>query len=146
MGVDTRLYINPKWEVKDIKEVIEKRFKTTAKVNFHDFAPDYMTIQFKIPDGQYERLLHVHTKTEVGGLPAILLDFRSNEEGIAILKKLAETFGGLFNEADTDDIFESYDPPAKSEAEFLLDEAIKEDPENGRNIEKLINFLRKENE
>lgn len=139
MGVDTRLYINNRWNINDIKDVIEDRFNTKVKINFHEFAPDYITLEFKAFDE--DRMLHVHRDTEIAGFKATKLDFRSNDNGHKILRTLAETFGGLFNENDFNDDFEAYGSPDYGNAQFLINEAIKKDPSIGMDKAKLINFL-----
>lgn len=140
MGVDTRLFISDRWDIADVRNLIAKRFDTKVVTNFHDFAPNYVTLSFTAKG--VDRMLHVHTNYEMSGFKGTLLDFRANEHGIETLRTLAETLGGWFSEADTDDVFEAYRMPGSGNNEYLLKESIIESPEHGDNKEKLIDFLK----
>lgn len=141
MGVDTKLYISNRWNVKDIRDVISLRFGVKTEIKFHDYAPDYMTIHFKLPEAENARMLNVHTDSMVGGFKAIQLNFRSNPEGCKVLKTLAKTFGGLFQESDTTDDFIEFRTPSNGDADFILNEALKHDPKLGRDSKKLGQFV-----
>lgn len=144
MGVDTRLFINKSWTIEDIKEVIQKRFSVPVKLNFHDWAPDYITMEFQLPKAENARLLHIHTNSFVGGLPAINIGFRSNPEGHEILKTLAKTFGGLFQEADTGDEFKEFQKPGEGNIDFVVRQAIKDDPSLGQGGEEMASYISEE--
>jgi hypothetical protein len=141
MGVDTKLYIGRQWSLEDIKDVIEKRFSVPVTFVFHDFAPDYVSMKFKLTHREYERELHVHTHTFVGGLPAIGLGFRSNPESTEVLRTLAKTFGGLFQEEDTTDIFQEYSKPGEGNIDFVIKQAIKDDPKLGHDDEGIVRYI-----
>lgn len=144
MGVDTKLYISTVWTIQDIKDVIEKRFSVPVKLAFHEFAPEYITMEFQLPDSENPRLLHVHTNSFVGGLPAVNLGFRSNEEGHKILKTLAKTFGGLFQENDTGDGFQEFQKPGEGNIDFVIRQAIKDDPSLGDGGKNMVTYLAEE--
>jgi hypothetical protein len=146
MGVDTRLYVNSSWTVQDIKEVIEKRLNVPVEVKFNDFAPDYICLVFaaSVFPNSPKRMLNVHTKSDVGGFPAILLSLSANEEGHRILKTIAQTLGGLFNTHDTEDTYEEYEKPGKGNIDFIVKEAIKDNPKMGDDDKMMARYLENE--
>jgi len=141
MGVDTKLYINRDWTVQDVRDVLKNRLGIETKTIFHDWAPDYVVLRFPSKYEKCDRLLHVHTKTHVAGFPAMGLDFRSNPEGIGILRVLAETFGGLFQEQDVTEDFQAFQKPGHGNIDFVLKEAVKKEPELAENIEQMAQFI-----
>jgi hypothetical protein len=144
MGVETKLYISNRWNVKDICDVISLRFGVRTDIKFHDWAPDYMTVHFKLPQSENGRMLHVHTDSMVGGFKAIQMNFRSNPEGCKILETLAETFGGLFQESDTTDDFKEFRTNSNGEVDFIVNEALKSDPKLGRDFQQMARFIANE--
>lgn len=143
MGVDTKLYISQRWGVRDIQDVVKSRLGFETKLRFHDFAPDYVTLDL-LKGAEIHRMLHIHTDSTIGGLPSVLISLRSNEEGCAILKGLSEVFGGLFQENDCGNDFEEIQPPDGEDGEFLLKECLKKDPRTGQDSELLAEMLKKE--
>ena len=144
MGVDTKLYISPSWTVEDIKEVIEKRFSVQTKIEFHDWSPDYVILRFGLAGAEYQRSLNIHTKTSVGGFPAFSLGLRSNQDGCLILQTLAKTFGGLYQEADTNDDFEAFSKPGEGNIDFVVKEALKDDPSLGNDSKEMASYIAEE--
>ena len=97
MGVNTHLYLNPKWRLDDILNVIERTQGEKPEIrSHHDFAPGYFEFGFK------GRSLNVHTQTQLPTGVVTLLSFRSNPEGIKILRDIADTLGGILEERDSD--------------------------------------------
>lgn len=141
MGVDTKLYIGHSWRIQDVKEVIEKRFSVPVKVECHEWAPEYVSLVFTMPGSENARTLHVFTDTTVGGIPALQLNFRANEEGHEILKTLAKTFGGLFQEYDTGDDFQEFQKPGEGNIDFVIKQAIKDDPSLGQGGKDMAAYL-----
>jgi len=136
MGVDTKLYISHRWNINDIKDVLQNRLNCDVKITFNEFAPNYVNLHFK------ERMLHIHTDSQVSGFPAILLSFRSNPEGIGILELLAETFGGILQVQDCNNDALIFDQPDYGNNAFLLNEALKNDPRSGNDLEKFNKFTK----
>lgn len=141
MSVDTRLYISHRWNVKDICDVITLRFGVETAIKFNDWAPDYMTVHFRLPDSETGRMLHVHTDSMIGGFKAIQVGFRSNPEDHKILKTLAKTFGGLFQESDTTEDFEAFNIESNGNVDFIVNEALKSNPKLGRNTQQIAKFI-----
>lgn len=140
MGVDTRLFISNRWSVKDLADVIEKRFGCKPVVRVHQWAPDYLNIDFSVEGEQ--RMLHVHTNSEYGGFQGWSISLRSNDQGIRVLTEVAKTFGGFLCEADTDSTFVEFSAPDHGDAAFLLNEALKDNPELGRDVKALAEWLK----
>ena len=97
MGIDAHLYLNTRWGLDDIVAVIERTQGEKPQItSHHDFAPGYFTFAFN------GRMLNVHTQTQLPTGTVTLLSFRSNPQGIKILRDIAETFGGILMESDSD--------------------------------------------
>jgi hypothetical protein len=143
MGVDTQLYISHRWNVEDVRDVLTRRLGYKVKTELSDSSPTYFRLIFNT-GGEYDRILHVHTDSEIGGFPAINMNFRSNDEGIAILRKLAESFGGLFAEEDCSGTFEEIQAPDQGNAAYVLKECLKTNPRAGSDTDTLVEMLRSE--
>lgn len=130
MGVDSHLYVSKRWNVSDIRDILTKRMGLKVTTRFHDFALDYVILHFEVEEGEY-RSLNVHSDTNVGGFPAMLLSFRSNEQGIKILRKIAETTGGIFQEEDCSGDMQEIQPPDEGNASFVVKECLKANPRCG---------------
>ena len=95
MGVNTHLYLNTRWGLDDILDVIERTQGEKPQIeSHHSFAPGYFTFEFK------ERRLNIHTQSQLPTGVVTLLSFSSNPEGIKILRDIAKTFGGILMESD----------------------------------------------
>lgn len=143
MGVDTTLFISNRWNAQDIQQVIEKRFNTKVKLHFHDFAPQYISMQFHL-SGNEDRTLNVFTDSELGGFKGISMSFTSNEEGQEVLQTLAKTFGGFFQKSDCDGDYGAFNAPDHGEIAFIVNEAIKSNPALGREHEQMAEYILKE--
>lgn len=141
MSVDTKLFINPRWGAEDVGDVIKKRLKTTISYQSTTF-PDYVRIHFEL-NGE-KRGMNVHGRSELGGFPSVQLSMRSDDDSTGLMKLLAETFGGFFQEADGDSTFEEYQMPGQGDIRFVIDEALKDDPENIKNNDRLIDWIKNE--
>ncbi|MFA5937401.1 MAG: hypothetical protein WC822_06025 [Candidatus Paceibacterota bacterium] len=99
MGVDTKVYLNTRWNLDNIKTIIERTQNTKVEIESnHSFAPGYFT--FTLPEKK--RIIHVHSYTTTPLGTATLLSMRSDEEGKQILKGIAEVVGGMFMDNDVD--------------------------------------------
>lgn len=148
MGVDTTLYISNEWRIEDIKDVIQKRFSVPVEIMFHDWAPDYIILRTQLDAGEYDVgnkiQLSVHTKSYVGGLPAIAMTLRSNTINCEFLKTLAKTFGGLFQESDTTEDFEAFQKPGEGNIDFVIRKAIMDDPSLGDDDKRMASYIAEE--
>lgn len=144
MGVDTRLYISREWGIQDVVDVLCKRFDIRAEIEFHAFAPEYITLNFEVPSNGRQRSLHIFLNSNVGGFPAINLNFHSDPEGQEILKILAKTFGGLFQETDCYNDFEVFRKPGEENIDFVVREGIKHDPTLGDKCEEMAKYIAEE--
>lgn len=106
MSVDTKLYISQRWEISDIKDILERTQQTKVKIHsHHDIAPGYFT--FHMDD--IKRMIHVHTYVQLPTGSVIQLDMHSDEQGKSILRSIAKCLGGLFMDNDVDDKIEVID-------------------------------------
>lgn len=97
MGVDARLYLNTRWGLDNIKDVIERTQNTKVEIrSHHDFSPGYFSFDFK------DRMMNVHTYSNFPTGQVTHLSLCSNPEGIKILKDIAEVLGGVLMEQDYD--------------------------------------------
>ncbi len=97
MGVDTHLYLNTRWGLDDILDVIERTQGEKPKIrSHHDFAPGYFSLDFK------GHSLNVFTQSQLPTGTVTYLSFSSNPKGIKILRDIANTLGGILMESDSD--------------------------------------------
>jgi len=99
MSVDTKLYISNRYEVSDIKTIMEKHLNIKdARIDFHNHTPQMFTINFTF--NKIKRMMFVHTYTKLPTGPCILLSLGANEDATMIMKSIANVIGGLFVEND----------------------------------------------
>jgi len=76
MGIDATLFLSNKWSISNIQDILKTHLSIeTQKVEFHTWAPEYMTICFEFK--KENRMLHVHLNSERGGFNGMLLSFRA---------------------------------------------------------------------
>jgi hypothetical protein len=119
MGVDSNLLINAKYNVKDVVKVLTG---LGIKISREEHKGDHSFLVFDLES--LVRTLYVARSTEYGGLDGTVLSFGSNEEGIALLKKIAAVTGGFLREGDCDNNWESIDSPHESNVDFVLKHTI----------------------
>ncbi len=101
MGETTKLYLNSKIELDDIKDVIENHLKVkvdieschTISLGMYHFFFEYKT----------KRTLTIFAGTDLATRNMIELHLGSNKEAIEIMRKIAEIFGGLLDKNDCND-------------------------------------------
>jgi hypothetical protein len=120
MGVDSNLLINAKYNVKDVVKLITA---LGAKNIEERHLGDHSFVTFDVEGMGYRRQLYVAQSASYG-VEATLLMWRSNEEGIAFLKKIAAVVGGLLLESDSTSDFEGFQSPHEGNAEFVLKHTI----------------------
>jgi hypothetical protein len=97
MGVDTKLYVNSRWQLEDIVHIIKSKYgEVTIKSN-HDFSIGYFNLFFG------KRMMHVFCNTATPLGAATLLSLGCDDEAHEILKSIAERIGGAFIDNDVDD-------------------------------------------
>lgn len=124
MGVDAKLLVNTKWSVRDIQDVLKSRLGVAEqKINFNDWAPDYITIQFKF--NNEDRMLHVHRNGDrYGGFDVMTLGLGMWGSSEEILRGIANVTGGFFQAADTNDEFEAIPELEDGNLKFLVKNAV----------------------
>jgi hypothetical protein len=105
MGVDTRLYIASKWQVSDIKKVLERTFNVTASVEMPlKDTCNYFRLNFTAPDGE-NRSMSIHTQSSHNGFECTTLSLGCGGMAIEIMQALADTFGGFLQKYDSDETY-----------------------------------------
>lgn len=120
MGVDSNLLINSKYNAKDVVKLLKALGIKDIK---EDHKGDHSFLTFEL-EGSYTRQLYVAQSSEYGGVTGTILSYRSNDEGIALLKKIAKVLGGFLQEQDCDEQWESFHSPHAGSAEFVLKHTI----------------------
>lgn len=97
MGTSTILYLNPKWEIRDIADVLERTQGKEVQIE-----PQSVSIVgcFNIFVGDRRIFSIVNNRTPIGTMTYLSLG--ANEEGKKILRDIAEVLGGLFMDNDYD--------------------------------------------
>lgn len=100
MGQCSNLYLNPRWELNDIKKVLINK---VGVKNFKVKSCDNISIgmfQFLFLYKKEERLMNIFINnwTPVGSLT--LLSLGKNERAEEIMEKIAEVLGGLYKPND----------------------------------------------
>ena len=100
MGTDTKLILSKRWELDDIKIVIENYLiKTKVKViDCNTTSIGLFRFGFKID--KEERMMYVHSDYPTPLGTATLISLGHNEQAIKIMKTIAEVLGGFLLESD----------------------------------------------
>jgi len=96
MGVDAKLYLNPRWGLDDIIKVLERTQKQKAKVeSCHKISAGFY--YFNVANRNIA--VFVNTLFPTGAVTELSL--RSDKQGIKILRDVADVFGGVLMESDS---------------------------------------------
>ena len=135
MGIDTKLYLNSKYEIRDIVKVLETRFDLVDQtVKATDYRPEHkakVRVEAALPstpefyhiffqrEGHDVRMvsLFLHHQTPIGN--CIYLSLSHNEEAILIFRTLAEVLGGMLIENDCNGTIEEIDGMLNDEDDFI---------------------------
>jgi hypothetical protein len=126
MPADAKLYLNPnKWGNQDVVDMIHV---TVQKVFGHTNLPNirmgstgygdhfFMDYLFKTGPGML-----MIKRSEIGGIPAMLISgSANNEKRTHFLKAMAERYGGLLMESETDGMLEEFQDPFEENEDFTL--------------------------
>lgn len=122
MSVDTRLLLNSKWELDEIKDVMEnhldlieserkvktvrgervEKYKIETTSNHH-VAPGYFNFTFKVSGSKDTRWMHVHTNYSSPLGSCTLLSLGAFGEAVNIMSTIADVLGGFLMEDDCSD-------------------------------------------
>ena len=102
MGQSAILYLNPKWEMENILTILERAYNEKPKLrwcgeNSTGMLWDCFEIIIK------ERRIFASTRSQTPIGTATHLSIGSNQEGIKILRDIAEVLGGVLQENDCGD-------------------------------------------
>jgi hypothetical protein len=101
MGVDTKLLLNPNWELNDIRTVIEKEFKTKVEVeSCHKTSIGMFHLSFEIQKEKRMMTVFMNNNTPLG--PTTYLSLGYNAQAVEIMSAIANVFGGLLEKKDCD--------------------------------------------
>jgi len=145
MSTDTKLYTSSFWGIENIKSILHTRLKVTEfklKSN-HEFAPGYFIINFHYNNEYCKMNIFLSASTPIG--PAILLSMAANSKNIEILKTIAETIGGYFEENDCKETGTMINGKLCREdgLQYHLIEAIINGETNGESIPELNDSVKK---
>ena len=124
MGVDSKLLVNAKWNVKHIETLLVEGLG--HKVTKAEHKGDHSFLHVTLSNGS-KRTIYVAQSCEYGGLDATLLSLRSNDEGVALFRSIAKVLGGFVCDADYNNAWECMDDPHQGNARFVLDHTVLRD-------------------
>lgn len=101
MSVNTILYLNPKWEIRDIATVAERTQGKEVRV---EALQGSIVGCFNIFVGDRRIFAITNNQTPIG--VATYLSIGANEGGKRILRDIAEVLGGLFQPEDYNENYE----------------------------------------
>jgi hypothetical protein len=104
MGVDTKLYINPRYTVENIRDCIEAHLKTKVTLEVPENMSGMYMLLFK--DGNDDRQMYVFpsSNTPIGIFTQLHL--RHWGRAVEIMRAIGEVFGGLLQPEDCTEEFE----------------------------------------
>lgn len=97
IGVDTHLYISNRFEVEDIKTVLENHLGCENVKIENSHTPSMFIMTFTLEGGN--RSMHIHHTSLPTG-PAIMLSLSHNEQAIRIMRTIGKAIGGILEERD----------------------------------------------
>lgn len=129
MAVCTKLFISSRWDANDIMDVVKAEFDAKAKFRLHDFAPNFVTIQFTYA-GSEPRQLSIHSSVDRAGFTGTLLDLNLNGSAEKIMNIFALRFGGFLNASDMNETYVAFEGSIGSESNDM-DFWVKQAAKNG---------------
>lgn len=104
MGIDTKLFLNPKWELRDIITVLERTQGKKVKVKAFGESDSWLVGMFHLDIDDRMITIFVNHETPMGVVTYLSLS--ANEKAIKIFRGIAEVLGGLLQPEDTREIYE----------------------------------------
>jgi len=121
MGIDTKLLVNAKWDVKNIETLLVEGLG--HKIERAEYKGDHAFLNIILSNGS-KRMIYVAHTTDHGGLNGLLLSLHSNDEAIDLFKSIAKVLGGFLNKNDSSNDYEMFQEPHDGNARFVLDHVI----------------------
>lgn len=140
MGVDRKLFINSKWDVEDIQDLLES-IPEVSKIKLQSTqTPSYVVILFTYDgaEGKEQRQMNFHYNTEEGGFRGNQISLGLYGSSDVILTKIAERIGGFYTPQDCNDELRRFDYPAHGNLDFMLKHAILRGKCDGRQLEEFV--------
>jgi hypothetical protein len=104
MSTDTRLYLNPKWELRDIITILERTQDKPVKVKVFGEEDTHLVGMFYLYVGERQITVFTNADTPIGTMTYLSLG--ANAEAVKIFKDIAEVLGGLLQPEDYKENFE----------------------------------------
>lgn len=136
MSVDCNLYLNPKWNEMEIKDVVERVFKQKVEWKPTNHA-GYNTLILK--DGYISCFWHC--ATPIGNFTCLMAGERRTD----LFKQIADALGGLLMRSDYDSKLEFISGKASEEnaLPFFIRHAITHDGIDPQDLPALIASIKK---
>lgn len=97
MGVSTKLYLNTRWGLDDIKAIMERTQGKKVKIKSnHDIAPGFFTFT----TGGQDVSVFINDQIPTG--TATMLMMYATDEAHKLLKGIADVLGGILMDSDYD--------------------------------------------
>lgn len=102
MSIDTGLYLSNRWDLDDLKDVIENHLDCEVEIkSTTDNMPNYHLFNFTYKNEARNMNVHSGTLTPLGRFTLITLK-QTYGHANEILKAIAEVLGGLYYDNDSD--------------------------------------------
>lgn len=122
MGVSTKLYVNPRYGMNEVEQLVKTIGGTLKKTEYHA-AGGFIYFDYNGED----RMLHVYRGEGSGcPMPSTSLSLNAWGSNMEIMKKFALIVGGFLIASDCDDKGEMFQDPHQGNAEFILRHQILE--------------------
>jgi hypothetical protein len=133
MGVSIGLFINHRWEVRDIQDTLESLYGKVTYVASH--TPDMAILTFDYSPTEH-REMFVHINSETAGFKGIHINFNANYgHSKEIMEAIAKRLGGFLNYEDVNDNYVAFPTCGQGDLDFFVKHAISHGETNGRDIE-----------
>ncbi len=148
MGVDTKLYISSKWEIRDIANVMETYvhiIKGSLIVKHANLSKSLMySLMFRMENGD-NRHMYVHPESDTPLGPCTTLSLSAWGEAVEIMTAIAKVLGGILEKEDCSGMCEMMHGSTwdKDGIPWFINEAlIKGDMEDNDDIDGLVQFIK----
>ena len=104
MGTSTKLYVSSRWQIEDIKTIIENKFK--VEVTVKDCVEISIGMfQFMFTFKQQNRMMSIFSNSETPLGSAIQLNMSYNDDSIIIMETIAGILGGIIQKRDYEETY-----------------------------------------
>lgn len=123
MGVDSKLYINDKYNMRDVRTVLEGLgVKVVEAIHREDYSYFYVEIK-DIDENTVRATVHAVPCSHYG-VSGLQISMKMFEENTELLRKIARVTGGMLQANDCYNTFEGFEDPHRGNAKFVLQHGI----------------------